>query len=148
VSALLIDSEDARCIGVSLDNGRTLSAPATVLATGGAAALWSRTTNPPGATGSGLLLAHLAGAKLADLEMLQFHPTAVVAANGSDAFLVTEAVRGEGRCCSTAPATGSSTNWRPATRCPAPSRASSSRRAQARSISTCATSIRRSSRTS
>src|SRR5208282_503526 len=79
-----------------LEDGATLAAPATVLATGGAAALWARTTNPAGATGSGLLLAHSAGAKLADLEMLQFHPTAVVAANGSDAFLVTEAVRGEG----------------------------------------------------
>jgi L-aspartate oxidase len=96
VTGLLTAGEGARCIGVSLDDGRTLAAPATVLATGGAAALWSRTTNPAGATGSGLLLAHLAGATLADLEMLQFHPTAVVAANGSDAFLVTEAVRGEG----------------------------------------------------
>ncbi len=95
VTELLI-GENARCIGVRLEDGATLAAPATVLATGGAAALWARTTNPPGATGSGLLLAHSAGAKLADLEMLQFHPTAVVAANGSDAFLVTEAVRGEG----------------------------------------------------
>ncbi len=95
VTELLI-GEDARCIGVRLEDGATLAAPATVLATGGAAALWARTTNPAGATGSGLLLAHSAGAKLADLEMLQFHPTAVVAANGSDAFLVTEAVRGEG----------------------------------------------------
>jgi L-aspartate oxidase len=42
------------------------------------------------------LLAHAAGAALADLEMMQFHPTAVVATNGSDGFLVTEAVRGEG----------------------------------------------------
>ncbi|MGO9792790.1 MAG: L-aspartate oxidase [Solirubrobacteraceae bacterium] len=96
VTSLLTEGEGARCIGVALDNDRALTAPATVLATGGAAALWSRTTNPVGATGSGLLLAHLAGATLADLEMLQFHPTAVVAANGSDAFLVTEAVRGEG----------------------------------------------------
>jgi L-aspartate oxidase len=46
--------------------------------------------------GGGLLLAHRAGAALADLEMLQFHPTAVVAANGADGFLVTEAIRGEG----------------------------------------------------
>ncbi len=98
VASLLTEGEGegARCIGVSLDDGRMLAAPATVVATGGAAALWSRTTNPAGATGSGLLLAHRAGAKLADLEMLQFHPTAVVAANGGDAFLVTEAVRGEG----------------------------------------------------
>ena len=67
-----------------------------MLATGGAAALWSRTTNPAGATGSGLLLAYRAGAALADLEMLQFHPTAIATPNGADGFLVTEAIRGEG----------------------------------------------------
>ena len=68
----------------------------TILATGGAAALWSRTTNPPGSFGSGLLLAHAAGAALADLEFVQFHPTAVVGINGREGFLITEAIRGEG----------------------------------------------------
>jgi L-aspartate oxidase len=87
---------DGRCAGVRLDDGRTIAAGAVVLATGGAAALWSRTTNPPGATGGGLLLAVGAGATLADLEFMQFHPTAVVGRNGADGFLVTEAVRGEG----------------------------------------------------
>ena len=87
---------DGRCIGVATIDGAAVTAAATVLATGGAAALWSRTTNPAGATGSGLLLAHEAGAALADLEMMQFHPTAVVGGNGADGFLVTEAVRGEG----------------------------------------------------
>jgi L-aspartate oxidase len=58
--------------------------------------LWARTTNPSGATGGGLLLAYEAGAQLADVEMMQFHPTAVAARNGADGFLVTEAVRGEG----------------------------------------------------
>jgi L-aspartate oxidase len=87
---------DARCTGVRLLDDRTLTASATVLATGGAAALWARTTNPAGATGSGLLLAHNAGAALADLELMQFHPTAVVGHDGVDGFLVTEAVRGEG----------------------------------------------------
>jgi L-aspartate oxidase len=67
-----------------------------VVATGGAAALWARTTNPAGAIGGGLLLAAAAGAELADLELMQFHPTAVVGRNGADGFLVTEAVRGEG----------------------------------------------------
>jgi L-aspartate oxidase len=85
-----------RCAGVRLDDGRLLAAGATVLATGGAAALWSRTTNPAGAVGGGLLLAFAAGAKLADLEFVQFHPTAVVGGNGADGLLVTEAVRGEG----------------------------------------------------
>jgi L-aspartate oxidase len=94
VTALL--SAEGRCAGVRLLDGQTITAPATVLATGGAAALWSRTTNPAGATGSGLILAHNAGAALADLELMQFHPTAVVGGDGADGFLVTEAVRGEG----------------------------------------------------
>jgi L-aspartate oxidase len=67
-----------------------------LLATGGAAALWSRTTNPPGSFGSGLLLARAAGAALADLEFAQFHPTAVVGVKGREGFLISEAVRGEG----------------------------------------------------
>jgi L-aspartate oxidase len=67
-----------------------------VLATGGSAALWARTTNPPGATGVGLALAHAAGADLADLEFMQFHPTALVTDGARDGFLITEAVRGEG----------------------------------------------------
>ena len=68
----------------------------TILATGGAAALWSRTTNPPGSIGIGLLLALAAGAALADLEFVQFHPTAVTGVPGREGFLVTEAIRGEG----------------------------------------------------
>ena len=94
--AIKVITADDRCQGVRLDDGTPIVAGATVLATGGAAALWSRTTNPAGAIGSGLLLAHDAGATLADLELMQFHPTAVAAANGADGFLVTEAVRGEG----------------------------------------------------
>ena len=87
---------EGRALGVTILDGDPVFAPSTVLATGGAAALWSRTTNPVGATGSGLLLAHFAGAALADLELMQFHPTAVVGSNGADGFLVTEAIRGEG----------------------------------------------------
>jgi L-aspartate oxidase len=94
VTAIL--TEAGRAVGVQVLDGDQIIAPAVVLATGGAAALWSRTTNPAGATGGGLLLAHNAGAALADLELMQFHPTAVVAPNGADGFLVTEAVRGEG----------------------------------------------------
>jgi len=94
--ATALVTEDGRCVGVRLAEGDAITAGATVLATGGAAALWSRTTNPPGATGGGLLLAYWGGAMLADLELMQFHPTAVAAANGADGFLVTEAVRGEG----------------------------------------------------
>jgi len=94
-SALEVLVADGRCVGVLTDAG-SMPAAATLLATGGAAALWRRTTNPRGALGSGLLLAHEAGADLADLELLQFHPTALVSDGPLDGFLVSEAVRGEG----------------------------------------------------
>jgi L-aspartate oxidase len=91
---------DGRCIGVSVDQEdigrRAVVARATVLATGGAAALWQRTTNPRGAIGAGMTLAHAAGAALADMEMIQFHPTALASGGDRDGFLITEAVRGEG----------------------------------------------------
>ncbi len=94
VTALWSDGE--RCHGVVTDAG-PIAAAATVLATGGAAALWRRTTNPRGAIGAGPVLAAAAGADLADLEFCQFHPTAL-ALPGSrfDGVLITEAVRGEG----------------------------------------------------
>jgi L-aspartate oxidase len=68
---------------------------AVVLATGGIGQLFARTTNPPEATGDGLALAWRAGARLADLEFVQFHPTALD--NGQDPMpLLTEALRGAG----------------------------------------------------
>ncbi|HWB71935.1 MAG TPA: L-aspartate oxidase [Egibacteraceae bacterium] len=71
------------------------AARAVVLATGGIGHLFSHTTNPPEARGDGLALALGAGARLADLEFVQFHPTAL--AVGADPMpLLTEAVRGEG----------------------------------------------------
>ena len=73
-----------------------LRGSAVVLATGGYAALWARTTNPRGAVGDGLLLAQAAGAPLADLELVQFHPTALRDENGHDGFLLSEALRGAG----------------------------------------------------
>lgn len=94
--AARILTAEQRAVGLSLHDGTVIGAPAIVLATGGAAALWSRTTNPPGAIGAGLLLAHAAGAQLADLELMQFHPTVVRGGNGADGFMVTEAIRGEG----------------------------------------------------
>jgi L-aspartate oxidase len=87
---------DGRCGGLLLEDGGAIAARAVVLATGGAAALWARTTNPPGSQGVGLLLAHAAGAELADLELLQFHPTAVIGVPHREGFLITEAIRGEG----------------------------------------------------
>ena len=95
-SALALWSDGERCAGVITDRG-PIAARATVLATGGGAALWSRTTNPWGAIAAGSVLAHAAGAELADLELCQFHPTALsLPGNERDGALVTEAVRGEG----------------------------------------------------
>jgi L-aspartate oxidase len=90
------DPGHPRCRGLICQDGRIVAARAVVIATGGAAAMWARTTNPPGSQGIGLLLAHAAGAALADLELLQFHPTAVIGVPGREGFLVTEAIRGEG----------------------------------------------------
>lgn len=87
---------EGACEGLVCADGRIISAGAVVIATGGAAALWRRTTNPPGSQGVGLMLAHAAGAALADLELLQFHPTAVAGLPGREGFLITEAIRGEG----------------------------------------------------
>ena len=96
VRALLARRRRPRHAPSPATTGASLRARAVILASGGAAALWSRTTNPPGSFGSGLLLARAAGAELADLEFVQFHPTAVVGIPGREGFLVTEAVRGEG----------------------------------------------------
>ena len=94
-SALALWLDAGRCVGV-VTEAAAIPARATVLGTGGAAALWSRTTNPRGAIGAGLVLALEAGAALADLEFMQFHPTALRLDGDLDGFLVTEAVRGEG----------------------------------------------------
>jgi L-aspartate oxidase len=96
VSAVALWSDRERCGGVVTDTGE-IASPATVLTTGGGAALWSRTTNPRGAIGAGPVVAHAAGAELADLELCQFHPTALaLPGERHDGALVTEAVRGEG----------------------------------------------------
>jgi len=71
---------------------------AVVLATGGLGALFARTSNPPGAEGSGLALGMSVGAALCDLEFVQFHPTALDVAGKFSLPLVTEALRGAGAC--------------------------------------------------
>jgi L-aspartate oxidase len=78
-------------VGVVTES-RTVAARATLLATGGAAALWQRSTNPPGAVGDGVAAAYRAGAAIADLEFMQFHPTTLV----DSSLLLSEALRGEG----------------------------------------------------
>ena len=96
-TALLVDEGSCTGVAAATPGGEArIASRGTVLATGGAAALWERTTNPSGSVGIGLALAHAAGADLADLEFAQFHPTALVSDGPRDGFLITEAVRGEG----------------------------------------------------
>ena len=91
---------EPRAIGAYvLDNaagevGRVF-APFTVLATGGCGAVFLHTCNPPGADGSGYAMALRAGARIGNMEYIQFHPTVFMRGSG-DGFLISEAVRGEG----------------------------------------------------
>jgi L-aspartate oxidase len=97
-SAVDLIVEDGRCLGVyALKDGGTASvhAKATILATGGAGQVFSRTTNPAVATGDGMAIAFRAGAILEDMEFVQFHPT-VLFAPAAPQFLLSEAMRGEG----------------------------------------------------
>jgi L-aspartate oxidase len=90
--------QDDKCLGVRASvagQATEIIADATVLATGGCGQVYRYTTNPDVATGDGFAIAHRAGAKLADMEFVQFHPTALNTAENPLA-LVSEAVRGEG----------------------------------------------------
>lgn len=91
---------DGRCIGVRyldpiLRAPRDVVAKAVILCTGGAGQLYLHTTNPPVATGDGMAMAYFAGAEMADMEFIQFHPTAL-SVEGAPRFLLSEAMRGEG----------------------------------------------------
>jgi len=95
----LIVSEN-RCVGVRfldpiLKAPREIFAKAVILCTGGAGQLFLHTTNPSVATGDGMAMAYFAGAEMADMEFVQFHPTALSVEN-APRFLLSEAMRGEG----------------------------------------------------
>ncbi len=94
----LVISDD-RVVGVlALADGEhpiIILAPAVVLATGGLGGMYAHTTNPAEVTGDGIAIAARAGARLADLEFVQFHPTAL-AVESDPLPLLTEALRGEG----------------------------------------------------
>ena len=101
--------ETTRCVGAETtrraDGARlTFLAPCVLLAAGGAGQLFPSTTNPSVSTGDGVAMAVRAGARVANMEFVQFHPTALYTGPGGararsateNAFLVTEAVRGHG----------------------------------------------------
>ena len=88
------------CLGVQafdFVSGKNIifKSKATIIATGGLSRIYDRSTNPHTATGDGIALAFHAGARLSDIEFIQFHPSALYIP-GEEAFLISEAVRGEG----------------------------------------------------
>ncbi len=100
VAAIKLLKENNCVIGVQAYDFTTqkniiFKSKAVVLATGGLSRIFARSTNPHTATGDGISMAYEAGAKIADMEFIQFHPSALYVP-GKEAYLISEAVRGEG----------------------------------------------------
>jgi len=87
--------QGVHCYDFVTSKNVVFKAKAIILATGGLSRLFERSTNPHTATGDGIALAYDAGARIADLEFIQFHPSALCLPD-NDAYLISEAIRGEG----------------------------------------------------
>ncbi len=85
----------AKSYHLSNHSNLLIQAKTSILSSGGAAAIYRRTTNPHTAVGDGIALAFNAGAQIADMEFIQFHPSSFYSEKGNT-FLISEAVRGEG----------------------------------------------------
>ncbi|MCM8568400.1 L-aspartate oxidase [Gramella jeungdoensis] len=103
VTDLIIKSNEGvnTCVGIRALNLTKnilseIKSKVTLLATGGSGKLFHNTTNPPVATADGVAMAYNAGADIADMNFIQFHPTALFEKNHGPLFLISEAVRGYG----------------------------------------------------